>query len=416
MQTAQSGLRAFFSAAYSLLWLLAGPFVFLSPRMRQGWKERLGLGRIDPCDIWIQGASAGECALMPMLLDKLPPYCVLATTCTAQGKDIISKISSTGCLQARMLPLDLPWLMQRMLKKARPKAVVLLETEIWPGLLLACSKLHIPIIFLNARMSAKSLPGYLFLRPTLKSCAPTAIAAISTEDARRFRLVFGNTNIEVAGNIKFDRALDTSFLPSESNPLACFINDQEFYVLGSIREEEEVRIVRLIEAIRRYRPQATIGLFPRHMHRCKPWVDLLKQRSLKHVLRSELNAAASAGSVIIWDVFGELGTAYALARHSFVGGSLARLGGQNFLEPLIQGVGAVVGPYTRNFDWVGQEIFDELVFRSSKISELAKHMIEHSLPRETVRTQTLAYIASRQGAAEKCAQILTSTLSRNAHA
>ena len=54
--------------------------------------------------------------------------------------------------ETRLLPFDLPILMERMLRQASPRVVVLLETEIWPGLLMACAKRNIPVVVANARI------------------------------------------------------------------------------------------------------------------------------------------------------------------------------------------------------------------------------------------------------------------------
>ena len=409
-------LRPLFVVLYTLLWCAVGPLLLLSPRMRQGWRQRLGLSRPAPCDIWVQGASAGECALAANLLRQLHGVRILATTCTGQGLDILRKVGLPR-LQARMLPFDLPLLMGLALDTARPKVLVLLETEIWPGLLLACAARNVPVVVANARMTPKSLAGYLFLRPLLRLCAPARIGAIAAGDARRFGLVFGPERVEVTGNIKFDRAMDTPFLEWDANPLAGLVPEgQAFFVLGSVREQEEDDVLELIRAIREVDPCCVIGLFPRHMHRVEAWGRRLSAASVPWKRRSALNVAADPGAVVIWDTFGELGQAYALARRAFVGGSLARLGGQNFLEPLAQGVLPCVGPHTRNFDWAGEEIFADLVFKSADISELAANLLSPAPPRDEVRRRTLEYVRARQGGTAATLDLLRPYLSRSDHA
>ena len=254
-----------FGTLYTLLWCVAGPLVFLSPRMRQGWKERLGLGKARPCDIWIQGASAGECGLTASLLEHLRGVPVLATSCTRQGLDVLDKVDSTD-LQTRMLPLDLPLFMGRMLDQARPKVVVLLETEIWPGLLMACASRSVPVVVVNGRMTTRSLAGYLFLRPLLRRWAPHAVGAMAPADAVRFGLVFGAARTTVSGNIKFDRAMNTTLIARHENPLAGLVDRKgSFMVLGSVREQEEPQVLELIRQLLRGDPECVIGLFPRHM-------------------------------------------------------------------------------------------------------------------------------------------------------
>ncbi|MGE4440344.1 MAG: 3-deoxy-D-manno-octulosonic acid transferase [Desulfomicrobium sp.] len=405
-----------FCAAYSLLWCVAGPLTFVSPRMRQGWKERLGFGKIRPCDVWIQGASAGECGLAASLLERLPDVPVLATTCTSQGLDVLNRVAGPN-LQTRMLPLDLPRVMGRMLDQARPKVVVLLETEIWPGLLMACASRGVPVVIVNGRMTAKSLAGYLLLAPLLRRWTPRAIGAMAQADATRFGLVFGAEKTKVTGNIKFDRAMNTPLILRQENPLAGLVaRENAFVALGSVREQEEPRVLELIRQLRDRDPGCVIGLFPRHMHRLPAWRELLARENMPHVLRSSLEKPAMPGSVVLWDKFGEMNPAYALARRAFVGGSLARLGGQNFLEPLAQGVLPCVGPHTRNFDWVGGEIFESLVFKCDSIPEIAAFLLSPAPPRAQTREAALAYVRSRQGATDASLELIRSFLNRSAHA
>jgi len=405
-----------FGTLYTLLWCLAGPAVFLSPRMRQGWKERLGLGKVAPCDIWIQGASAGECGLAASLLEHLRGVPVLATSCTRQGLDVLDRMAGPD-VQTRMLPLDLPLFMGRMLGQARPRVVVLLETEIWPGLLMACASRGVPVVVLNARMTPKSLAGYLVLAPLLRRWAPQAVGAMAPADALRFGLVFGAEKTGVTGNIKFDRALSTPLIARQDNPLAGLIDpEHSFLVLGSVREQEEPQVLELIRQLRQGDPQGIIGLFPRHMHRIPAWRQMLSRDGIPFVLRSELDNQASPGSVVLWDRFGEMSPAYALARRAFVGGSLARLGGQNFLEPLAQGVQPCVGPHTRNFDWVGAEIFGRLVRKCHSVQDIAAVLLSPAPPREQAREEALAYVRARQGATAASVELIRPFLNRSPHA
>lgn len=402
---------------YTLLWCAAGPLLFAcSGRFRQGWRERLGLHLPTDCDIWIQGASAGECQLTAMLAPHLAEWSILATTCTQQGRDVLAQIPGTA-IQARMLPLDLPPLLWLVLRRVRPKVLVLLETELWPGLLLACWACRIPVLILNARMSSRSLPGYLLLAPLLRACPPAIVGAIAGADARRYDLIFGPGTAMTTGNIKFDRALEELQRQTTTgviNPLAQLLPDRHrFIVLGSIREEEELQVLDLIHLLRSRCPDCIIGLCPRHMHRVPAWQHHLHGQTW--TLRSGLTGPVEPGTVIVWDVFGELLRAYELADAAFVGGSLARLGGQNYLEPLACGIPVCVGPWTRNFDWVGKEIFDKLVFQSAYTSGLADILLSPAQDRETIRTAARAYIQARSGATTASLQLLHTHLPRSPH-
>lgn len=399
--------RFLIQVVYTLAGALVLPFIFFSPRLRQGWAQRLGLGLPRSCDIWIQGASAGECALIPGLVQGLAKHSIVATTCTQQGLEVLASINSTGSFFYRFFPFDLPVLMHWALGVMRPKVVLLLETEIWPGLLLACADRKIPVLVINGRMTTSSLAGYLWLQPLFALCPPACVAAIAPADALRYGLVFPGALVEVTGNSKFDRALETAMLGHSENPLAaCVAPEYPFIVLGSVREEEEGTILQLLKAIKTLSPQSIIGLFPRHLHRVPAWETLLKQAQIPFVCRSSLMGPAAPGTVLLGDRFGELIAAYALASRTFVGGSLAVLGGQNFLEPLSQGILTAVGVHVRNFSWVGDEIFKELVFQSADVDALARFLTQPAAKPGAVRSQVENYIGSRQGATARALQII----------
>ncbi len=116
------------------------------------------------------------------------------------------------------------------------------------------------------------------------------------------------------------------------------------------------------------------------------------------------------GTVLLWDVFGELGRAYGLARAAFVGGSLKPLGGQNFLEPLGLGTPTVTGPHWDNFAWVGRAILDLGPLREARdgdgVLEALLAFLARPPDRAAVRRAVLDYAASRTGgAAAVCGRI-----------
>ena len=102
--------------------------------------------------------------------------------------------------------------------------------------------------------------------------------------------------------------------------------------------------------------------------------------------------------------------AYRLAQSAFVGGSLAPLGGQNFLEALISGVIPVIGPSWENFAWVGQEIIDVGLLRVADDWRQAALLILQDMdaprPRTVVIETAHQFFKSRQGGTDQvCRQI-----------
>ncbi|WP_462324294.1 3-deoxy-D-manno-octulosonic acid transferase [Desulfoplanes sp.] len=416
-------MKRFFSTAlYTLAWTLALPLVFLNKRLREHWLERFGWGiGVHAHDLWIQAASVGEAFLAISLAEHLrtnrPGLSILITTNTSQGFTILNEHfppqAGTSRPEIRVCPLDHPWIIALFMRRTRPNAVVLLETELWPGILGQCKKRNCPVLVANARMSPKSFSGYLRLRPVLRTLGPQEIMAISPADASRFAMVFQDAHVSTMPNIKFDRIGESPAIPYVANPLSRFFRPSARIVaLGSIREEEEPAIRHTLTRIVSEHPTTIVALVPRHLHRIDSWKAFLKAGTIPWLLRSELDDHVKPGTVVLWDLFGELQAVYALAKAAFVGGTLVPLGGQNFLEPLAQGVRPVIGPYWKNFHWVGQDLMEQgLVTVVHGPEELAKQLgASATISRENVRAAADAYLSSRKGGTAKVAQKIAELL------
>ncbi|MDR2825280.1 MAG: 3-deoxy-D-manno-octulosonic acid transferase [Deltaproteobacteria bacterium] len=448
---------------YSLLWKAARPF--LRKRLRDGFAERLvppswpftPSMQVEqsspvsmpvpnsPCQLWIQAASGGEAylclellrllSLMPLSHISLSPdnrqqnkLHVLCTTCTRQGLDILLKARAEFSgkdisVTINYLPLDEPTLMNRAVRqvfgdndKEGNRLLVLLETEIWPGLIAACRGAGVRVLIINARMSPGSYRGYKFLVPLLRVSAPQEILAVSQDDLLRFQRVFIKTrNCGIMPNMKFDR-INKDLLSGLNQTKMSPGNNPGLIVLGSVREEEEQLLLPFMRELMRF----PLVIAPRHMQRVEAWSAALQQSGLAFIKRSAFADFAEveyrAGRIVLWDVFGELGRLYGEADAVFVGGSLAPLGGQNFLEPIACGVCPCIGPYWNNFHWVGQEIFDlGLVTQVQDAQELVRfllHSAQKHRPKSEVAQSFRQYLNPRLGGTKLAADTIFGLLAK----
>lgn len=218
-------------------------------------------------------------------------------------------------------------------------------------------------------------------------------------------------------NIKFDRFGYTESLSDTSDTLELIIAPGTYLIiLGSVRQEEEPAVEKIILDVRRRQPNTVIGLFPRHLQRIKYWGNALNSLSIPFILRSNAKAYVQPGTIILWDTFGELNFAYRHSKAAFVGGSLSPLGGQNFLEALTSGVVPVIGPSWENFYWVGNEIIKHgLVRIASDWREVADILIENTKKpssHEDVLNKALVYLKNRQGGTAQVCSIITEILNK----
>lgn len=452
---------------YGATWRLATPLLRRHKRLSAGFEERLvpdgwpfaGGAPPDGPVVWIQAASGGEAKLVHSLVRALgellapvddgtppvpacggaptprtpaqdntgsssaghPPLTLLCTTCTAQGLEVLQAIPAEPSPHLRVLPrffpLDRPDIMKRAIRQAGPAGVVLLETELWPGLLVAAAEARVPVFVYNARMTAKSAARYAWLRSFWKKYAPGRVLATAEADAGRFAELFGKERVELMRNIKFDGAATALRHKSSSEDETALRlgmglppsgPDSLLAAFASVREQEEPLLLPVLRRLREEASCAHVVVAPRHLSRIPHWQAYAKELGVPVALRSALledaarkkgadrqadpalrdngataarnaEAAPATGGprLILWDTFGDLHAMYAMADAAFVGGSLAPLGGQNFLEALEAGLIPCIGPHWDNFLWVGNTLMEEgLVRVCSGPDELAA-ALEH---------------------------------------
>lgn len=406
---------------YRLAWKVATPLLRLDKRFKDGWEQRTSGKNLASADIWVQAASVGESYLAKEIIDNLKPshpMKVLITTNTLQGHQILqsaiegmAKRDGNVSAEAAYFPFDNPLVMNKVVNNVTPEVMVLLETEIWPGLLKALKCHGSKIFIINGRITEKSIKKYNRLPWLWNYLSPDNILAISEKDAERFRQLFAAAHIDVMPNIKFDRISYITEHGSKIDQLKSVINDHNpFAVFASVRQKEEEDIEKIIRYIKNKHPSVIIGLFPRHKHRIKAWGEILKKKGYAWQLRSESTSTVPGGTVILWDVFGELTAAYTLATTAFVGGSLKPLGGQNFLEAVACGVVPIIGPYWDDFSWVGEDIFELGIVKQASDWKEVSNMMAQSFNRFPSRKEILKnglkYIRERQGGTDMACRLI----------
>ena len=349
--------------AYSLLlWLLQPLYVMrlrrrgrVEPLYRHAIDERLGVYEGTPSSgwVWVHAVSLGETRAAAALIDALrvlrPGMRLLLTHGTATGREAGIESLREGDAQA-WLPYDTPAIAERFLQHFSPAIGVLMETEVWPNLLLAAQAARVSMVLANARLSARSFARGQRINAVLRLAIDSValVLAQTEDDARRIR-ASGARTVEVAGNLKYDLTPDAAQLAQGEAWRALL---QRGVVLAAITREGEEAL--LLDAWQRTpHGDALLAIVPRHPQRFDEVAGLVRAAGFTLARRSAWQdtppAEALRAQVWLGDSMREMALYYAIAQVALLGGSFAPLGGHNLIEAAACGCPLVMGPSTFNF-------------------------------------------------------------------
>jgi len=321
--------------------------------------------------VWVHAVSVGETLaakpLIAALRARFPQYRLIVSTTTATGQ-AVARSRLTEADWVCYFPFDWGFSVRRALDAIRPRAVILMESELWPNFLSECKARGVPVIVANGRVSdrsfARSLKFGFFVRRLYGLV--TRFAMQGRLDAERaIELGAPAARVAVAGNLKFDIG-DAHDSPKAAEATKAFALDSAPLVIaGSTTEGEEEMVIAAFEGLRKEgafgkafgRASGRIRLLvaPRRPERFDAVARSLKSSRLRVARRSSPDGDCEAADVILLDTVGELAALYRFASIVFVGGSLLPKGGHNILEPALYAKPIVVGPHMENFREIASE-------------------------------------------------------------
>ena len=325
---------------------------------RLNFSERLAFFSHDTsADIWIQAVSLGEvrasAELVESLLQEFPKCKVLITSTTPSGSVEVRRLFGDRVKHC-LMPYDSTLVVRSALSQICPKAVILMETEIWPVLLDELSKRGIPSFLVSGRMSSKSANGYLRFAALTRSLFghfDTVYAQYESDRDNFIALGAQPESVKLMGNLKFDSSLPRDLPERVRNIEERFQKKIDLsWIAASTRDGEERKILQAHKSLLEKFPHLLLFLAPRHIGRVRELEELIRRFKLRPVLLSEMGQQSlEEGTVFLIDRVGILLEIYSLTDIAFVGGSLVPSGGQNPIEPALLEKPILYGPHRRNF-------------------------------------------------------------------
>jgi 3-deoxy-D-manno-octulosonic-acid transferase len=416
-------IQPLYTLAASLVAPIAGAWLVLR---RRYWPLLRRFNPLAPSfpspPVWVHACSVGEVRTAGPVLEAMrrrwPDVPILLTVSTVSGYDVAQTLSSYDGLT--WFPFDHPLVVRRFVRRLAPRALVLIETELWPAVIDQAARAAVPIAVLSGRLSDRHFARYrrarFFWRPVLKRIGLADMQEPRYAE-RIVELGVPAERVHVTGNAKYDGLVKEPD-PGLRESIALengFAPDQPILLFGSTRPGDEALAAACWRALREEFPALCIVIAPRHLDRMdealKPFDEPVRRRSEVQKGRD------SAGErVFFLDTLGELDRFYALATVAVIGGSFyPGVEGQNPLEPAALGVPTVFGPHMRNFDEPARLLLKcggacQVASADALCGEVEALLRDETL-RDEVGRRGQAIIRDNQGAIERSLVLLEGLLS-----
>ncbi len=317
---------------------------------------------------WLHAVSVGEALSIQGLIQKIkrdiPDAICYVTTGTITGRKIAKENLNADYVS--LMPFDLLPPMLLALKRINPKAIIIVEAELWPNLLMLTHFKKIPTYSINARISKRSYTGYKILKPFISPLLNTfkKLYTQTTEDELRFeRLGVNPAKFVPLGNLKTPNVLEKfnaikNTLIKNTNPII---------LVGSIHPGELKIYLSLYKMLKKETPNLKLILAPRHFNWKNILIKNIQALKFKYILWDEKYCFTSTleeeaqqtldnVDILLVCRLGILFKLYNMTTVFCLGGTFIPIGGHNLLEAAVWSKVSIIGPHYFNCKLIANQL------------------------------------------------------------
>lgn len=409
---------------YTALFYLALPFILArlywkgrkNPAYTQRIRERFswGLSSSPHVDVWVHAVSLGEVVASKTLVEQLlaAHQRVLVTTMTPTGSEQVLR-QFGGRVSHQYVPYDFPWALRRFFVATKPRVGIIMETELWPNMIVQARLCGVSLFLANARISDEAFKAYQPVKCFFKYFLAefTGILAQSADDAQRFCALGAPSNhVRIMGNMKSDLQISTDGLETLSVFKQAWGEARPVVILGSTHEGEEQQLFSVFRALQQALPRVIVLVAPRHPERFEHVYQLACKNGLKTARRSQQASIQPDTDVVVLDCLGELLGFYTLSDYAFVGGSWVPVGGHNVLEPMALGVPVFCGTFMQNSKSLCEDFLRECAIQqvesAAVMIEQIKHLHQNPDEREAQIERASKALKASQGSVARHIEVI----------
>ena len=409
---------ALYAAALGLLEPLARPL--LRRRVAAGkedaarLEERLGRSvprRPDGPLVWLHGVSVGESmSLLPLVgaLAARPGLTLLVTSGTRTSAELLARRLPAGVIH-QYAPVDAPGAVARFLDHWKPDLGILVESELWPNLILGAHERGVRLALVSARMTQASADGWARVRGAATALlgAFDLILPQEAETAGRLKALGARTGPLL--NLKTVGGEPLPFDPAELARLKSAAGGRRIVLAANTHPgEDEIVIAAVREAAL---TDSLLVIAPRHPARGDAVAALLRAAGFQVARRAAGEPLTAETTAYVADPLGEMGLLYSLADVVVMGGAfLPGIGGHNPLEPARLARPILTGPHAFNATALYADLFAlAAAIEAPDATTLARHLRgleDYPQIGRRMGEAALAYAEGQEGALDRAMTLL----------
>lgn len=335
---------------YAALIRLAAPF-YSKARLwcvgREGMYERMRSVIADTDNIvWIHVASLGDFEQGRPLVDYIkanyPDYKILLTFFSPSGYEVRKDYKNADYVF--YIPADTKREVRKFLDIVKPKIAIFVKYEFWLNMLTELNKRNIRTFIVSAIFRQNSIFFNPFGAIWRKALHSFETLFVQDESSRDLLAKIGITNVEIAGDTRFDRVIDIAENGAKIEQIEMFKGDNELFVAGSTWGADENILLTLINA----NPDIKFVIAPHEIDesRIAKFTYEVAGGAVRYTQLDSIDATNM--QVLILDTMGLLSRAYGSAKWAYVGGGFG-VGIHNTLEAAVYGIPVAFGPKYHKF-------------------------------------------------------------------
>ena len=370
---------------YPFLFIFLYLRVFLKKEDPKRFKEKLftshfNVKRKDELKlIWFHAASIGEFKSIVPLIEQLnnnkKSYEFLITTSTLSSGNLAKlELKNLYNVHHRYFPFDVSFLIDKFLQLWRPEKIFLVDSEIWPNLILKSKARKIPLAIINARLTEKSFNRWsIFPKTAEKIFSVFDLCLCSNKETQNYLGKLRARNVRYEGNLKLIKKININKINEKNSDILSKIR---FWFAASIHEEEDIFCLKIHNELKKsYKDIITI-IAPRHLNTVEKIKILSEKKNFKVQILNRDDKISEDKEILIVNSFGFLQSYFKYAKSVFIGKSivprLKRDSGQSPIDAAKLNCKIYHGPYVSNF----KELYE--IFKINKISHKIDNYLELS--------------------------------------